>query len=1641
MEIRRYSFIRTITTIFIAVTISIFLPGLHAQSTIFYDPGETYNNTDSRTEDFYGPIDISGCNSIHVTLDYSFSSDWEGSGNMESNDECNFTNPCDGDPTNPSQLGCQMCWDFLWVRYMIDGVEVGGDLIGEAGTTNAEQSGTIDLSFCVNGETTLDIEVYTQTWAGNESVTFSDITVTCRNDLPSATASPNPLCSGSSVQLDETSGNFTNWMWTGPNGYSAGTQSPVVNDFTSSDQGYYVVTADDANGCPFSDSVEVLMLSQPSFSVPPDVTVCEGLQVDVDTLINPSNTNLTYTYHDGVPPSAGNQINGLISFNNNTTISVIGTDANNCTDTQYVNLTVINVPVAPPANVPGPYCEGEDILLSASPPILPLITYTWAGPNGYMALGPNQTIPNAMPSDQGLYELTASFMGCTSQPTTVFVEITPLPAAPTVIDPTEVCIGETLMLSATGDPNVEYVWSGPNGFASIDQNPIVSTSADYNHQGIYSVTTSINGCVGPSSDLEVIINDTPQIVFSVDEEINCPGDNNGAISVMIPGGAPTFTYDWSDNQYDGLEVITGLSAGTYSVTVTDGNGCENSASITLVDPPVIQLFCDQDQAVSSSGAMDGIGEVFISGGTEPFIIEYDNGTGSSDILMNLGPGGHLITNLAEGTYQVTVTDANGCTANCSFVINQQSCDLTIDTLLQTDPVLCFGDSSAILEVVVSGGSGSYNYQWEDTNGSVISDSSIATGLPAGMYFVSVSDNNDPTCSAFSNFDVSQPFNLQLSSCIEVRSVSAPGSMDGIAQIRFSGGTQPYTLVIDGPLTDTFLTTNDSLLIDSLPAGDYNILLADSNGCVDSCTLQIQGPCDLTLTLDTVYFSACPEDSSLVIETIINNPTVHTIQIWNGDTLNVNSLADLPTGIYSIEIIDTISLCSDMLIVDRSGITPFNFLCEVVSPASENNADGQARIILDTVVSNYDVVIRSSLDTLILSGQSEDTLYISNLDTGDYVIIVTNELGCRDSCQFTINSRSCQLDISLDTAYFAACPETNSLQITTQLDTVNDNVIYIWNLDTLGTNSRSDLPPGIYTITALDTVNGCTDGISIDMSYDNPLSFECVVFSPPSAVGSNDGRGGMIIDSVNGPFSVSIMGHNYGNSQVNLSSDTVVFNNLDSGNYMLIITDSLGCTDTCSFFMPDGGCEIFSIDSIITIQPNCLTNGRGRIEVFASGGSGMYNYDWNVDSLDGQNEANNLRPGVYSVTVTDLDLGCVVQGQRTLRPVEGIDLRLDHSSFYCENDSVALNIELLAGASPFYLSINGESGIEFSTDTTFYLQRENPVIEITDSIGCSYIDSLLIREIDAIENDLDTLLCQNASLTIGGELFDRNRPTGTIRLENASQSGCDSIINVDISFQNVDFTYELIPPSCANNSNSQIRILSVDGAADFSLYINGQSRTIPQLPFLVDDLETGVYEVFIESSYSCRSDIQMISIEEPQQVEVSIQTVSAIQPGDTILLEGASNASISAVSWIPGNSVLCDSCLSTLAFPDMTTTYTLQITNEEGCTGEATVSVIVSENNQQYYIPNTFTPNGDGLNDFFTVYGDETSGTIKSMRIFDRWGDLLNEKRQIALNVEQSGWDGTFKGKELKPGVYVYSIEIISRNGEVLNFAGTITLLK
>jgi len=150
--------------------------------------------------------------------------------------------------------------------------------------------------------------------------------------------------------------------------------------------------------------------------------------------------------------------------------------------------------------------------------------------------------------------------------------------------------------------------------------------------------------------------------------------------------------------------------------------------------------------------------------------------------------------------------------------------------------------------------------------------------------------------------------------------------------------------------------------------------------------------------------------------------------------------------------------------------------------------------------------------------------------------------------------------------------------------------------------------------------------------------------------------------------------------------------------------------------------------------------------------------------------------------------------------------------------------------------------------------------------------------------------------------------------------------------------------------------------------------------------------------------------------------------------------ITSYTWTPGIRISCTDCPVPYANPQYTTTYNVQVEDRYGCTNSGDITIIVVCGKENVFIPNTFSPNGDGRNEVFYPKGTGLF-RIKSMRIFNRWGEIVFEKKEFAANDPSAGWNGIFKGKAASPDVYIYTMEILCENNAIIPFKGNVTLLR
>ncbi len=330
--------------------------------------------------------------------------------------------------------------------------------------------------------------------------------------------------------------------------------------------------------------------------------------------------------------------------------------------------------------------------------------------------------------------------------------------------------------------------------------PLTSQSATMNLStptltgATYVVATSIN-CSSLSCAINVLYSKT---------DVDCNGNNTGAIDLTVTGVSGSETYAWTGpNGYtSSSDDITGLEAGVYNLTITDGS-CSETTVATITEPTALGISLTQSHP-SCNGANDGSINMTISGGTSSYT---QNWTGPNSYSSSLED----INGLLAGTYNVTVNDANGCTETSSIVLTDPAL-LTV-TVTGAD-VSCFGGSDGVATAVVTGGTANFSYLWND--GSAQTTVS-ASGLGAGSYSVDVTDANG--CTASASGTVSEPAQITYNL---TTTPSECNMSNGVASAGVMGGTAPYNY--------TWSSGGNASIESGLSPGMYTLDISDDNGC-------------------------------------------------------------------------------------------------------------------------------------------------------------------------------------------------------------------------------------------------------------------------------------------------------------------------------------------------------------------------------------------------------------------------------------------------------------------------------------------------------------------------------------------------------------------------------------------------------------------------------------------------------------------------------------------------------------------------------------------------------------------------------------------------------------------------------------------
>ncbi|MFZ9582206.1 MAG: gliding motility-associated C-terminal domain-containing protein, partial [Crocinitomicaceae bacterium] len=613
---------------------------------------------------------------------------------------------------------------------------------------------------------------------------------------------------------------------------------------------YYVT---DANGC--LDSI-IVTVTQPN---PLIASVVQTSPV----ACNGGTANVTVSAIGGTPAYVGTGPFVVIAGWQNFTV----TDNYGCTDTTSIFITQPPLLVATATLVSPVLCNGGTAVVN--------ITAAGGTPS-YSGLGSFTVVA-------GTYTYTVSDAnGCTANVSITVTQPNPLQAVATISSPI-ICNGGTGVITVTGT----------GGTA-----PYVGTGSFTVAAGTYTYTiTDANNC---SSTVTIVINQPPVLSLSLTPiNINCNGFATGSITANPAGGQGPYTYVWSNGQTS--QSITNLLAGLYTVTVTDNLGCTVSGNTTLTQPANPLALQESHVNILCFGNNTGSIDLSVTGGTSPYSYAWSNGSSNQDIQ-----------GLIAGSYNVTVTDANGCIAVLSVNVTQPAAPLSVSYVVSN--VSCFGLSDGAIDVTPVGGTGPFTYFW--TSGQSSED---LNNIPQGIYIVAITDANN--CVSSAQISVTQP-TAPLTANISQNPISCYGYNDGQLTANAQGGTLPYSyLWTPGGQTGS--------IVSSLGAGNYSVTITDANGCSTSANDVLNSPPPLIASFTASDNVVCLPSNVTFTNASIGTFTSTTWNLSNGTSFNGNQFT---TTFNTLGCFDV-----TLLITDANGCTAdttvSNAVCVVPGPSA------------------------------------------------------------------------------------------------------------------------------------------------------------------------------------------------------------------------------------------------------------------------------------------------------------------------------------------------------------------------------------------------------------------------------------------------------------------------------------------------------------------------------------------------------------------------------------------------------------------------------------------------------------------------------------------------------------------------------------
>lgn len=1430
----------------------------------------------------------------------------------------------------------------------------------------------------------------------------ANFTVPTADILPADTLT----CQLQSIQLQgsgsSVGANFS-IEWTASNGgniVSGGnTLTPTVN--VAGD--YLLVLRDSVSLC--TDSAWVSVAADTNIVVAianaPDTLNCVANTVYLNADGSSSGVNFSYlwTTQDGNIVSGANTPTPVVNAAGIYQLLLTNT-SNGCsaTDLAIVSQDVVppNIGVLPPDTLT---CITTSLSLWAfnqSPGNL--FSYAWSSSDGGNIVSGENTLTPVV-NQPGLYTLVATNLtnGCVS---TISANVSTETAAPIVAISAAApltCTSTVQILNSSGSSagaEYDYQWSTPNGNIVAGANsptPTVDSPGNY----FLLITNTNNGCTA-SSSVSITQDTTPPgaSILTAPEMLNCSttqlelvGDGTGNAAWTTLDGHFVFTSGFT-GQID--------APGIYVLTTTNpDNGCTSSASIQIeqnIEAPSLNiatpdmLTCTIGTLIlqSSSNALNAVFSWQTLDGN--FVTGQQSPTPTVD---------------APGVYTLTVTNIeNGCTATDNTTVWQD----IVPPLIQvsSSPNIDCNFPVQTIEAQNLSGNSNFVYQWTASNGgNLISGSNTLTPIVnAGGSYTLLTTNTENGCTASLSTEVQQdtaaphvsagPDNTL--SCL-TNSTVLNGQGSGGANLSYMWTASNGGNILSGGNSPN-PTVNQ--------AGTYTLLVQNTtNGCTATDTAEVfndaLAPTAMAGTADILTCSVLQTSLNATASTGTDFSYQWTAEAGGNILSGSNSLTPLVNapGTYTLVVTNSTNGCTasssvtvlqDIAPPTVSAGMPATLTCTTASVVLHGSSSGTSSFTWQTVGGN------------IVSGQNTSDAAVDQ--PGIYTLTATlYSNGCSALATTTVGIDTLPPAFQFNAPLLLTCSQT-STPLSANLLFPNINQVQVWWSTTEGNlvgpnntlNTTVD-QPGTYTFEALNTTNGCSSVQSLVVLQDVVPPTAAIAPSGPITCASPN----IVLDastSSSGPSFQTTWSASNGGSILN-GSNTLSPTVGSTGDYTLLVTNqNNGCTATASVHVNQDTTPPVAFIA----QPLTLT------------------CEQTTAVLDGSSSSQGPQFSVSWATAS----GHIVSGQGTYT------ITVDQAGIYL------LDIQ------------NQQNGCTASVQMSVQQNTTAPGAQIAPPpfLHCNLPNISLEGSSPSVGNLSYTWSTSNGVILSGSMTpapIVAAAGSYTLTVTNEANGCTSTAVQTVTAIPPPVLAFEIEQPDCFDPKGT-IQIVVANGGAAPYQYSASNGQQWSNLP-VFDEIVPGTYTLLVRDANGCTASAQA-TVNPPFLPDIELTEVLKISQGDSVLLTPLTNippAQVASWKWSPAEGLSCSDCWQPWAKPLRSQYYTVEVRDASGCKASGRILIQVSRL-RNIYPPTAFSPDGDGQNDYFTLYAKGVK-EIKRLSVFDRWGEELFTRRHIQPNDESLGWDGTFQGTAVMPAVFVWMAEIEFLDGEIEFILGDITLIR